>query len=56
MASDKSRTFLGVLYPDSESYDCSSVLARLSEVFDEWAYVTHDMDTDDNGEESFPIQ
>lgn len=50
MASDKSRTFLGVLYPDSESYDCSSVLARLSEVFDEWAYVTHDMDTDDNGE------
>lgn len=49
MATVKSRTFLGVLYPDSESYDCAAVLGRLSEVFDEWAYVIHDMDTDENG-------
>lgn len=48
--SGKSRTFLGVLYPDSESYDCSAVLERLSCVFQEWAYVLHDADTDENGE------
>lgn len=46
----KSRTFLGVLYPDSETYDCAEVLARFPEVFEEWAYVTHDMDVDENGE------
>lgn len=50
MADKKSRTFLGVLYPDSESYDCDSVLGCLSVVFEEWAYVIHDMDTDKNGE------
>ena len=50
MASEKSRTFLGVLYPDSESYDCASVLDRLSDVFEEWAYITHDMDTEEDGE------
>ena len=47
----QSRAFLGVLYPDSETYDCSEVLSRLSEVFEEWAYITHDMDVDpDTGE------
>lgn len=46
----KSRLFLGVLYPDSESYDCAAVLANLPVVFDEWAYITHDKDTDENGE------
>ena len=48
--SGKSRTFLGVLYPDSESYDCSAVLERLSCLFDEWAYIVHDSDSDENGE------
>lgn len=47
---DKSRTFLGVLYPDSESYECASVLERLSSVFSEWAYVLHDADSDEKGE------
>lgn len=54
MAIEKSRTFLGVLYPDSESYDCASVLERLADVFEEWAYITHDMDTDENGEVKKP--
>lgn len=45
-----SRCFQGILYPDSQSYDCDSVLARLSSVFSEWAYVLHDKDTDENGE------
>lgn len=48
--SGKSRTFLGVLYPDSESYLCSAVLERLSCVFQEWAYIVHDSDSDENGE------
>ena len=48
--SGKSRSFLGVLYPDSESYDCSAVLERLSCLFDEWAYIVHDSDSDENGE------
>ena len=54
MNENKSRLFLGVLYPDSESYDCASVLERLSDVFEEWAYITHDMDTDENGEVKKP--
>lgn len=44
------RSFLGVLYPDSDSYDCDKVLAALSKYFDEFAYILHDRDTDDNGE------
>ena len=48
--SGKSRSFLGVLYPDSESYDCSAVLERLSCLFEEWAYILHDSDSDENGE------
>lgn len=50
MAERKSRAFLGVLYPDAENYDCQDVLARLADVFTEWAYVLHDADTDENGE------
>lgn len=46
----KSRTFLGVIYPDSESYDYSEVLDQLDSVFQEWAYILHDCDADDNGE------
>lgn len=46
---NKSRNFLGVLYPDSETYDCALVLERLKSVFQEWAYVLHDYDFDENG-------
>lgn len=45
----KSRNFLGVLYPDSESYICEEVLGLLDSTFKEWAYVLHDKDTDDEG-------
>ena len=52
MAKDgmKDRKFLGVLYPDSESYCCDDVLNLLKSTFPEFAYVRHDMDTDENGE------
>lgn len=45
----KGRNFQGVLYPDSESYDCGEVLQKLSD-FPEYVYILHDMDVDENGE------
>lgn len=50
MSEKQSRTFLGVLYPDSEGYDCEKVLLRLQDTFEELSYITHDMDVDENGE------
>lgn len=46
----QSRSYIAILYPDSESYDCDTVLSLLPEVFKEWAYILHDKDTDENGE------
>lgn len=46
---DKFRVFSGVIYPDSESYDCIKVLETVKIKFKEWAYVLHDRDTDDDG-------
>ena len=46
----KCRNFHGVVYPDSESYDCNEVLEKLNDVFVEWAYILHDSDVDENGE------
>lgn len=42
------RNFQGVLYPDSESYDCGETLQRLSD-FSEYVYILHDMDVDEDG-------
>lgn len=50
----KARNFLGVLYPDSESYVCEEVLGLLDSTFKEWAYVLHDKDTDDEGNPKKP--
>lgn len=51
MASAKQgRTFQGVVYPDSESYDCEQVLALLPDVFVEFAYILHDKDVTEEGE------
>lgn len=33
MSDKQSRIFLGVLYPDSESYDCQKVISRLEDTF-----------------------
>lgn len=44
-----SRNFHGVVYPDSDSYDCSDVLSRLAQ-FSDFAYILHDQDMDENGE------
>lgn len=49
MSDKKSRIFLGVLYPDSDSYDCQKVIFRLEDTFLDLAYITHDMDVDENG-------
>lgn len=50
MAEKQSRNFLGVLYPDSTTYDCDKVLMRIEDSFAEYAYITHDLDVDENGE------
>ena len=50
MSEKQSRSFLGVLYPDSTSYVFDDVLVRLKDTFPELAYITHDRDVDDNGE------
>lgn len=45
----QSRTFSVILYEDTESYNCSEVLANCTEYFDEWAYILHDRDVMDDG-------
>ena len=50
MAVKEGRNFLGVLYPDSESYDCQKVLSRIEDTFVDFAYIVHDMDVNENGE------
>lgn len=50
MAATTCRSFLGVLYPDAENYNCDDVLARLKSFFPELAYIVHDMDVDKDGE------
>lgn len=47
---DKIRNFELILYPDTTSYNYQDVLQLLTERFDKWAYITHDRDTDSNGE------
>lgn len=43
------RIFTGVLYPDSKSYDYQDMLKILGDVFDEFAFVSHDSDVDAAG-------
>lgn len=45
----KCRNFLGVLYPDSDSYICEEVLVSLDSVFQEWAFILHDSDVSEDG-------
>lgn len=54
MSELRSRSFLGVLYPDSESYSCSSVLSIMQSEFEKFAYILHDCDVDENGESLKP--
>lgn len=41
---EEGKHFLTVLYPDSETYDCNLLLARLESWWDEWFYILHDKD------------
>lgn len=50
MADKKFRSFAGTLYPDSESYDCETLLSTIRSKFFDWAYILHDKDVDINGE------
>ena len=43
-----------VLYPDSDSYNVSFVLAALTGVFSQWAYILHDSDVDSVGNPKKP--
>lgn len=49
MSLKQSRIFIGVLYPDSTTYDLQKVLSRLEDTFTDLAYITHDMDVDEMG-------
>ena len=49
MADFKSRTFSILLYEDTETYDCSEVIANATEYFEEFAYMKHDSDILDDG-------
>lgn len=49
MADKNCRCFLGILYPDAENYDCQEVLKRLPLVFQSYAYILHDKDSDSQG-------
>lgn len=49
MADKQSRIFLGVLYPDSSTYEIEKVISRLQDTFTELAYITHDLDLDEMG-------
>lgn len=49
MADRKFRSFAGTLYPDSDSYDCETLLSTIRSKFIDWAYILHDKDTDENG-------
>lgn len=50
MADKKFRSFAGTLYPDSESYDCETLLSTIRSKFIDWAYILHDKDVNENGE------
>lgn len=50
MADKKFRSFAGILYPDSESYDCETLLSTIRSKFIDWAYIQHDKDVNENGE------
>lgn len=47
----RSEKFLGVLYPDSTSYDCETVMQAIRDNFVKFAFCLHDKDVDpDTGE------
>lgn len=46
----QSRKFSGTFYPDSETYNADDVIQTIQEYFDEWAWIVHDKDVDENGE------
>jgi hypothetical protein len=50
MAEKKFRSFAGTLYPDSELYDCETLLSTIRSKFIDWAYILHDKDVNENGE------
>lgn len=50
----RSRRFLGILYPDSESYDCEAVILFMKQFFDDWAFALHDQDVDADGNPKKP--
>ena len=41
----QARNFTCIIYPDSEEYDCQTVLNRLSSFWDKFYYVLHDKDS-----------
>ena len=46
----QARKFSGTFYVDSETYSADDVIQTIQEYFDEWAWIVHDKDVDENGE------
>lgn len=44
-----SRTWEVVVYPDSECYVAAEVLGKVTEYFDQWCYILHDRDVNEDG-------
>lgn len=49
MSDKRSRNFGGVLYPDAENYNFSDILREGQNYFQEFAFILHDKDLDENG-------
>lgn len=49
LAERRAKAFLGVLYPDSTSYMFAAKVALVQTVFDEWAFILHDHDSNEDG-------
>lgn len=50
MADVKTRTYGGIVYPDSETYDYEEVLRNGKNYFVEFSYILHDKDVTEDGE------
>lgn len=43
------RTFCGILYLETETYSITDALLNMEQYFDEWAYIVHDRDFNEDG-------
>lgn len=44
------RKFVCILYPDATNYVCDEILTKITQYADEWSFILHDRDVDENDE------